>query len=77
MKPRGYGKGSDWNGNRYGGFGRGKGMTRPSWLNDGKGKGKGKGVGAPRSDFETSFSGMGSGACGSLHVQPQQPTVSA
>ena len=38
MKPRGYGKGSDWNSNRYGGFGRGKGMTRPSWLNDGKGK---------------------------------------
>ena len=45
MRPRGYGKGSDWHGNRYGGYGRGKGMTRPSWLNDGtmvKEKEKGK-----------------------------------
>ena len=66
MRPRGYGKGSDWHGNRYGGYGRGKGMTRPSWLNDGKGKGKGKGVGAPRSDFETSFSGMRSDTWGDL-----------
>ena len=55
----GYGGGY---GNHYGSYGRGKGMTRPAWLDDGKGKGgKGKGSG----DFETDFS-MRSSAWGDL-----------
>ena len=66
MKPRGYGKGSDWNSNRYGGFGRGKGMTRPSWLNDGKGKG----FGGKGSNFESS-SGMRSDSWGNLSSYDQ------
>ena len=66
MKPRGYGQGgSNWNNNRYGGYGRGKGMTRPAWFTDGKGKGNGFG-GKGGNDSESNFGGRRSDAWGDL-----------